>query len=94
MEFKLIDTQIEVNEDFIDFDSLYDIYYDGKLNFEARLIEGGPAPKLLKYRMNKDMDLFTPQEKIEILAYRGLTINDESLASDVFMHGNHITLLK
>ncbi len=102
MAFELIDTQIEVNEEFLSNSKLtYDIYYDGKLSFEARLTNHNAerrmvgvedAPKVLEYKMNKPMKSFTDDEKVTILQYRGLKLSDGFYASDVFMEKSHVHL--
>ena len=101
---KLIDTTIEVNEDFIPNSNItYDIYFDGKLNFEARLSDPNndrrmvsfeDAPKVIKYKMDKPLEDFTKDEKETILEYRGLTLEDGFEASDVFMEKSFTTLIK
>lgn len=98
---KLIDTQIEINEDFIPNSNItYDIYYDGKLNFEARLSDKNTgkvsiedAPYVLNYVMNKPLSEFTDDEKEQILAYRGLTLKDGFEAMDVFMEKSYTKLV-
>lgn len=100
---KLIDTQIEVNEDFIPNSNItYDIYWDGKLNFEARIninsnrgkVMLEEAPKTIKYVMDKPLFEFTKEEKQNILNYRGLSLeNDGFEASDVFMEKSNLSLV-
>lgn len=98
---KLIDTQIELNEDFIPNSNItYDIYYDGKLSFEARLSDKNAgkvsvedAPYVLNYEMIKPLSEFTDEEKEQILSYRGLTLKDGFEASDVFMEKSFTQLV-
>lgn len=96
---ELIDTNIEINEDFLpNSDLTYDIYFDKVTDtFEARLNNDGAidgVPKILKYRLDKPLEKFTTNEKEMILDYRGLNLkNDGFELSDVFMEKSFITLL-
>lgn len=99
---KLIETQIELYEDFLtNHDLTYDIYYDGKLNFEAVLNENDNkarigvenVPKVIKYVLNKPLNKFTLEEIEQILDYRGLNLKEDGfVVMDVFMEKSFITL--
>jgi len=99
---KLIDTQIELSEDFLPNNDLtYDIYYDGKLNFEAILNESDNkgrvgvenAPKVLKYTLDKPLNKFTIEEIEQILDYSGLNLKEDGFGvEDVFIEKSFITL--
>lgn len=99
---KLIETQIELCEDFLtNHDLTYDIYYDGKLNFEAVLNENDNkarigvenVPKVIKYVLNKPLNKFTLEEIEQILDYRGLNLKEDGFeVMDVFMEKSFITL--
>ena len=98
-----IDSDIEVNEECIPNHNItYDIFWNGKQNFEARLhdpkndrrmVSFEDAPKVLKYVMVKPLEDFTTEEKTNILAYKGLTLEDGFEASDVFMESSFTKLI-
>ena len=101
---KLIDNSIEVNEEFIpNSNIIYDIYYDGELNFEAKLVDSIEnrgrvgfelTPKKLVYKLDKPMTQFTDDEKQSILDYRGLNLSTDGFeASDIFMEKSYTTLI-
>lgn len=101
---KQIDSDIEVNEESVPNHNItYDIFWDGKLNFEARLndpenlkrcVSFEDAPKVLEYVMDKPLEDFTTEEKEQILGYKGLTLEDGFEASDVFMEKSYIKLIE
>ena len=93
---ELILTQVEINEDFLPYTTQYDVYFDGKRNFLAKLIDEryDNVPKELEYRMDKSFESFTNQEIKRILDYRGLTLEESGFEiGDVFMEATHIKLL-
>ena len=72
----------------------YDIYHAGNTfyailsdNNEPRGVVGREdAPKFLQYKIDKELDEFTEAEKIEILEYRGLSLEEDGFElMDVFM---------
>ena len=99
---KQILTQVELFEDFLpNSDLLYDIYYDDKINFEARLNEDDnkgrvgveDAPKVLKYVLDKPLKKFTLEEIEQVLDYRGMTLKEDGFeVEDVFMEKSFVTL--
>ena len=56
---------------------------------------GQESDKHLRYEMTKDsLNDFTPEEKAEILQYRGLNSKTDILCyGDVFMHAEHLLKL-
>lgn len=102
-ELELLDTEIEVNEDFIPNNNLtYDIYYAGNTfyailsesNNERKVVSVEDAPKVLIYKIDKELEDFTDEEKREILDYRGLSLGEDGFElMDVFMHKSYTTLL-
>jgi len=101
---KRILTHVEINEDFIPNSNLeYSVYYDGSKQFQA-ILENTPrnkttvgykdAPKSINYTLDKPLNMFTEEEKRDILHYRGLSLKDGFEIGDVFMEKSFITLKK
>ena len=100
---KQIDSDIEINEDFIvNSNATYDIFFDGTELFQARLTDPEnkkrlvgfeELPKTLNYELDKPMSDFSEDEKIVILKYRGLTLEDGFEPMDVFMEKSYTTLI-
>jgi hypothetical protein len=101
--FEKLDTGIEISEDFIPNHNLtYEIHFDGNKTFLAKLEENGwndgcvgveDAPKELKYELTKPLSDFTVGEQLQILDYRGLTLEDGFEPMDVFMEKSFIKLI-
>ena len=98
--YEQLDTQIEINEDFLPNSNLtYDIIFNGNIfqaklakeNFDRKLAGVEHAPKTIFYSLDKPLDQFTDEEKEEILSYRGLTLEDGFCAMDVFMEKSFVT---
>ena len=99
--WEVIDTGVEINEDFLPNDSLtYTISFDGvdsfeaniqQCNFDRNVVGVEDAPKTIYYRLDKPIEQFTEDEKIDILAYRGLHLSDGFTVNDIFMEKSHVT---
>ena len=102
-EWEIIDTGIEINEEFVPNSNLtYMVEFDGVDRFCANLEESewnkgcvgyDIAPKSIHYTLNRPIEELTQADKECILEYRGLDSSDEVCASDVFMEKSHITLV-
>lgn len=100
-KWEVIDTGIEINEDFLpNADLTYTIEFDGVDKFRAKLEEDNidrkmvgveNAPKTLHYTLNRPIEELTQADKETILDYRGLDNSEDVCASDVFMEKSHIT---
>jgi len=97
-----LDTQIELNEDFLPNSNLtYDIFFStvtntfkaklAKENEERKIVGLEYAPKTIYYSLDKSLEDFTNEEKELILSYRGLTLDDGFCAMDVFMEKSFTT---
>lgn len=101
-EWNIIDTGIEINEEFVPNSNLtYMVEFDGVDRFCANLEETDwnkktvgydIAPKSIHYTLNRPIEELTQADKECILEYRGLDSSEEVCASDVFMEKSHITL--
>jgi hypothetical protein len=101
--FQLLDSGIEINEDFIPNSNLtYEVHFDGVKTFKAVLEDNGSndgrvgvedAPKELVYELIKPMSDFSVGEQLQILDYRGLTLDDGFEPMDVFMESSFIKLI-
>lgn len=101
-EWNIIDTGIEINEEFIPNSNLtYMVEFDGVDRFCANLEDSDwnkktvgydIAPKSIHYVLNRPIEELTQADKECILEYRGLDSSEEVCASDVFMEKSHITL--
>lgn len=103
----LLDSGIELNEECIPNQNLtYKVFFseekkmflceleqeEGSANLGRVSIED--APKVLLYKLNKDLCQFTEEEKSNILEYRGLNLVENGFElMDVFMEKSFITLI-
>lgn len=102
-QFQLIDTGIEISEECIPNHNLtYEVHFDGVKTFKAVLEDNGSndgcvgvedAPKELVYELVKPMSDFSVGEQLQILDYRGLTLDDGFEPMDVFMEKSFIKLI-
>jgi hypothetical protein len=100
--FVLLDTGIELNEDFLPNQNLtYSIHFDNDKTFLAKLEDDAnlgcvgieDAPKELRYELTKPLNQFSVAEQIQILDYRGLTLEDGFEPMDVFMEKSFTKLI-
>ena len=101
--FTLLDTGIEINEDFIPNSNLtYSVHFDGVKTFLAKLEDNGwndgcvgveDAPKELRYGLTKSLSDFSVAEQLQVLDYRGLTLEDGFEPIDVFMEKSYVKLI-
>jgi hypothetical protein len=102
-KWEVINDNVEINEDFLPNSEIeYSVEFDGIDKFRATLLRNNythldddkydNVPRILYYSLDKAVEDYTDEEKTEILAYRGLKLEDGFCADDLFLMKEGITL--